>query len=773
MGAFYGRNDRGDSYHLNVSEAGPWPETSRPDPIVGLDYYGANPSELTRVRQYYSTLDPAIIWAFEWLEGFGGNDELYSNFSANLPVNFYGGDGNDYMRLSPNSTSTATYGGYSGGSGNDYIVGATLASSASPVERMLGGDGNDAICATGSDLLGQDFGGNSMEGGAGTDYIAGGAGRDTILGGDGDDSNAISFGAGPGTNTFMGGLYGGGGADTMDGGSGNDYLDGGSGDDTMAGGPGNDSLVGGFGTDTAVIGYASASGYTVTGTAASFTVTGAQGTDSYSGFENVRIGETVVSVADFLASSSSDTIPGSTATTQVLPLDGTVASSIDQAGDTDWFRITLAAGQSLSVALDGAATGDGTLSDPLLVIYDANGNELFRNDDARGTLNSLVMFTASVAGTYFVSAAGFGSSVGSYALKTKVLFTEGNDDVSLQWAQPNQSWNALGGQDTVTGSPAADTIAGSAGPDNLHGGGGNDSLAGGAADDTLAGEAGNDTLDGGDGSRDLADYSGDAANGGSSGVFVSLWRGVAQDGTGVYDALIGIEGAIGTEGVYSAGVSDALVGDEGGNYFDGRGGLDYISGRGGDDTILTGNGGTGLYGDIVEAGAGNDSVTGGSSATFVYGGDGNDTISGGAGDDWLFGGAFTGSISGTDVLSGEAGNDVLAVGTAGGNARMLGGSGNDTLYGGADIAGNDWLAGGPGSDAMYGGLGNDTWRFEAGDLGNGDADRAFGFGAGDRLSFATALQGRISGADQTFNGVAGAYLTASGSGWSLWVPGAA
>jgi Ca2+-binding RTX toxin-like protein len=120
-------------------------------------------------------------------------------------------------------------------------------------------------------------------------------------------------------------------------------------------------------------------------------------------------------------------------------------------------------------------------------------------------------------------------------------------------------------------------------------------------------------------------------------------------------------------------------------------------------------------------------------------------------------------------MQGEAGNDVLAVGSAGGNAFMYGGAGNDIIYGGSGSAGNDVIVGGAGTDYMYGVGGNDGYFFQAGDLVAGDFDTILGFDAGDYLSFATSYSGQISGQQVTFNGVPGSYLTTA-AGYGLWMP---
>ncbi|MEM7445821.1 MAG: PPC domain-containing protein [Pseudomonadota bacterium] len=103
-------------------------------------------------------------------------------------------------------------------------------------------------------------------------------------------------------------------------------------------------------------------------------------------------------------------------TTASLQVGGQSYGELESPNDADWFALVLGAGQTVELSLEGEATGAGTLSDPLMVVYDQFGNQLDRNDDGGEGLNSNLQFTAPGAGTYYVSAEAFGSSTGSYSL---------------------------------------------------------------------------------------------------------------------------------------------------------------------------------------------------------------------------------------------------------------------------------------------------------------------------------------------------------------------
>src|SRR5678815_705340 len=78
--------------------------------------------------------------------------------------------------------------------------------------------------------------------------------------------------------------------------------------------------------------------------------------------------------------------------------------------DHDWYRINLTAGQSITITLSGAATGEGTLVDPYLNLRNSAGNILVFNDDSGGNRNAKIVFTAQTSGTYYIDAGAWDSS---------------------------------------------------------------------------------------------------------------------------------------------------------------------------------------------------------------------------------------------------------------------------------------------------------------------------------------------------------------------------
>ncbi|MEM9319952.1 MAG: M10 family metallopeptidase C-terminal domain-containing protein, partial [Pseudomonadota bacterium] len=103
-----------------------------------------------------------------------------------------------------------------------------------------------------------------------------------------------------------------------------------------------------------------------------------------------------------------------------ITVGDTFTGTLSSQGDRDWIAISLTAGDSYEFSLDGAG-GGGSLSDPILRLYDANGSQVAVNDDGGPGLNSLLQFTANSTGTYFLAAGAYADNyTGSYQL-TSVL----------------------------------------------------------------------------------------------------------------------------------------------------------------------------------------------------------------------------------------------------------------------------------------------------------------------------------------------------------------
>lgn len=108
-------------------------------------------------------------------------------------------------------------------------------------------------------------------------------------------------------------------------------------------------------------------------------------------------------------------VPGDTSTTATIAVGGSVTDELETIGDTDWFKITLTAGDSVLISLEGS--GINPVSDTYLRIYDAFGNQIAENDDGGTDLNSLMRFTAMTSGTYYIEVDSYANNkTGEYTL---------------------------------------------------------------------------------------------------------------------------------------------------------------------------------------------------------------------------------------------------------------------------------------------------------------------------------------------------------------------
>lgn len=119
-------------------------------------------------------------------------------------------------------------------------------------------------------------------------------------------------------------------------------------------------------------------------------------------------GAVVVPPADIL---------GTTATTSTLTLGAApTESTIGIANDQDWFKVALTSGSTYRFRLDS----DG-IRDPFLRLMNAAGAEIAYDDDSGGSLNSLITFTATSTGNYFLSAQGYGGATGDYLISAALV----------------------------------------------------------------------------------------------------------------------------------------------------------------------------------------------------------------------------------------------------------------------------------------------------------------------------------------------------------------
>lgn len=124
----------------------------------------------------------------------------------------------------------------------------------------------------------------------------------------------------------------------------------------------------------------------------------------------------------YAAPASAQADPAGDATTQaVVSVGQPVTGAIEPVGDIDWYRLEVSQGQRYTISLN-AADGEGQEAslDPMLFLYDAQGEELAFNDDADASLNSRLSYVPTRSGHVFVAARAFAdSSAGAYTLSVE------------------------------------------------------------------------------------------------------------------------------------------------------------------------------------------------------------------------------------------------------------------------------------------------------------------------------------------------------------------
>ncbi|MEZ6022779.1 MAG: hypothetical protein R3C16_05060 [Hyphomonadaceae bacterium] len=119
---------------------------------------------------------------------------------------------------------------------------------------------------------------------------------------------------------------------------------------------------------------------------------------------------------------------GDTGTRARFTVGQTTAAEIAPEGDQDWYRVRLEQGQRYAFTLVGVPDDNGVALDPMLGIYDSDGNQLAFNDDDGGSLNSALTYAPSTSGDYFVAASGFADqSVGRYELNASASEAPADD----------------------------------------------------------------------------------------------------------------------------------------------------------------------------------------------------------------------------------------------------------------------------------------------------------------------------------------------------------
>lgn len=139
-------------------------------------------------------------------------------------------------------------------------------------------------------------------------------------------------------------------------------------------------------------------------------------------------------------------IPDDPSTTANLALGQSILDTLETAGDKDWFRIQLSAGDTVQFDLRGF-DHDGSslesLSDSYLRLRDSSGSVIAYDDDGGDGLDSRLVHTVTTSGTYFVEVDSFQSRYsGDYRLSAERV-------VPPSPVETIQGVNALDDSDTI------------------------------------------------------------------------------------------------------------------------------------------------------------------------------------------------------------------------------------------------------------------------------------------------------------------------------------
>lgn len=381
-------------------------------------------------------------------------------------------------------------------------------------------------------------------------------------------------------------LLGGAGDDVLTGGFLADRLAGGAGDDTLAGGWGDDSIEGGAGTDR---------------------LTGGPGDDLFI-FDRIDAPQSPPAapdlIADFegagLAGGDRILLPGAMVVWRVIVFHATAADFAFEGYDESGLQ------------LDPAQVGDGYVD----VLWRVVEGEAWRfevwadlDDDGRFGANDVLLRVAIPDGdpASVLGADDFATEFGG------MVGGDGDDVLTGRGATDDVFWGGTGN----------DSLSGGDGVDWLEGGTGSDSLLGGDLADVLFGGPGSDWIDGGDGWDTL--YAADP---------------YAPE-TEAEDDRNRLIGGASPDMLFGGLGLDTLSGDDGDDFLWADAGADSLSGGAGDDIA---HGGPGA--DTLDGGDGADTLTGGADGDLMIGGDGADLFvidlsapdlehSTGAAPDWI------------------------------------------------------------------------------------------------------------------------------------------
>ena len=115
----------------------------------------------------------------------------------------------------------------------------------------------------------------------------------------------------------------------------------------------------------------------------------------------------------------SSTVPGDSSSTATVLVGEHVSVNIETIGDHDWYRVELIAGQTYTIHTSGI---NGSNTDAFLNLRSSTGTVILSDDDSGDGLNSLISYTPTTTGTFFIDAGTFGNqTTGSFRLSVSTF----------------------------------------------------------------------------------------------------------------------------------------------------------------------------------------------------------------------------------------------------------------------------------------------------------------------------------------------------------------
>ena len=143
---------------------------------------------------------------------------------------------------------------------------------------------------------------------------------------------------------------------------------------------------------------------------------------------------------------SSDDYAGDISTTGSLTVGSSVTGNLEEYGDSDWFAITLEAGETYQFDQIGPY-------DAFLYLRDSSGNEIVHDDQSGpGAINDAqIIYTTTESGTYYLDAQAFADSfTGTYTVAASLISDGGGLDDD--YASDTSTTGSLTVGSSVTGN---------------------------------------------------------------------------------------------------------------------------------------------------------------------------------------------------------------------------------------------------------------------------------------------------------------------------------